>query len=545
MEQLFIRYREADRNNWSKIANMSISGLLLIVFLLFYFKARNLSNLSGLSSQATAISGMKSMYTYYIILMVLVVVGLLFTLFDFFAYKKEMKWFAKISALTSNGLILIGLLTLMKFMGFIKKVAKDANSISTSEALKFYSDVTSGSFEFGVKILVLGITFAVAAVAFWGLYLAIKKIYTFDGVVDATQYLAEKNNAAATAFNQPMGMGTPVSHDMQAANNSTFNQQTVPTPTSTPQAATNTDATPGAVTPGVSGSTQPQQVPAYGAAMPAAAGTAAAVKQPIDWQKLRIPIIIAAVALVAVIGFFVWNTFFNFKTIDVFENVTVEYSGVSGKATARFKRGSANIEDETAKNFLRTVSYSFDKSTNLSEGDTIKLKANYSEDALKENKLKIKETEKEFKVEKLDSVPQAITDIPNYQEKVEEIRSKVKSQYTSNSTFTYTVKEESVIYGDATQKKSNTGYNELDNGTIGIICKVEYKIGKSKNTYSFYVVYCHTNIVKNGTTGEIKDGKFLYKRYLTSSYKDAASVLKDCEENGNLKKVDASGGGTA
>lgn len=106
-------------------------------------------------------------------------------------------------------------------------------------------------------------------------------------------------------------------------------------------------------------------------------------------------------------------------SIDLMDYVTVTFSGVDGQGTAVCNVDMAKLEQDLSGDkdgeisqeeleqlawiaqFELTVSYQLDKETGLSNGDQVTVSATCDEDFAKDNKVKVSEGKKEFKVEGL------------------------------------------------------------------------------------------------------------------------------------------------
>lgn len=91
-----------------------------------------------------------------------------------------------------------------------------------------------------------------------------------------------------------------------------------------------------------------------------------------------------------------------FRTIDVnvTENVTLRYRGENASASVEVMNDKDNYNDRI-REFMDTIQYSIEPSSDLKNGDTITLKAMYDEDLAKRYHLQPINLEREFIVENL------------------------------------------------------------------------------------------------------------------------------------------------
>ena len=109
------------------------------------------------------------------------------------------------------------------------------------------------------------------------------------------------------------------------------------------------------------------------------------------------------------------SVYFSLKKtpIDLTSSCELTYSGVSGEGYANV---SCNVDyDQNNPNFVtfvNGVSYEVENNGSLSNGDTIVLKAIYSEETAKGSKIEVVNPQKEFTVEGLEVVYRTFADIP-------------------------------------------------------------------------------------------------------------------------------------
>ena len=119
-------------------------------------------------------------------------------------------------------------------------------------------------------------------------------------------------------------------------------------------------------------------------------------------QKRAAIAIIAAIA-VCCAGFGVWNTFFNFEKIDLMEGLNDPvFAGYDGSGYMESGPEMGNIDYDKTKvgveDFINSITYSVDKTENLSNGDEVTITAEYSEKTAKALKIKITGDTKKIKV---------------------------------------------------------------------------------------------------------------------------------------------------
>jgi hypothetical protein len=128
--------------------------------------------------------------------------------------------------------------------------------------------------------------------------------------------------------------------------------------------------------------------------------------------------------------------------VDLMSSCKVDFSGFDGNgyATGGYNYGCEPDYDKTNQNistFMNTVSYTLDKSENLSNGDTITLTASYSEETAKSSKVKVTESTKTFKVKGLTKVYKTWKSIPEKTRKqiLEKVQAKVEKKAKKYSGY--------------------------------------------------------------------------------------------------------------
>lgn len=114
----------------------------------------------------------------------------------------------------------------------------------------------------------------------------------------------------------------------------------------------------------------------------------------------KIVIGVVIVAIIAFVGYKVWDTFFNKITVDAFANMQVEFDGYDGSGKAYIKDSDIDYDRTNAQleQFIQTISFDIEKNGELSNGDKVKVKAVYSQETAKQLKVVLKEETKEFEV---------------------------------------------------------------------------------------------------------------------------------------------------
>lgn len=171
-------------------------------------------------------------------------------------------------------------------------------------------------------------------------------------------------------------------------------------------------------------------------------------------------IVLLLISAIGIGSWFAWDTFFNFKTVNVFERVNLVYSGSNGYASVDFEITDPSGEvDESVEELLKLIEIDFDKKDELSNEDKITLTINENEELtefLKKNKLKIEPLSSELVVSHL----------------------KDASEF---DLFKDTIIELSGFSGHATATLTNKDFASYTADEIMVLKKINYKVDKGEN----------------------------------------------------------------
>ena len=510
MGELLSKYRETDKTGWSKIVSLSFLGITGLVLVLLFFRImaiqKGAAEIESILETGGVLGSIKQFVVYFNILRVTAIAGLVFFAADFLAYKEEQRWLCKLaglSAMTAAFLTVISYWKLGSTLGRMTSVESLFSMDFESAAAVFDSSYILANILLAVSVLS-----AAAGAVFWVLYFKQKKVYSLDGFSIAVSKLQET---------EPQDSGADSADSALSDSSEHMSSQ----------------AQPGAVIAAAENGPKEEKVQ----------------KEPFDWKKYKVHGMAAGGILAAAALFLVWNTFFNFTEVDVFEHVRVEYQGVDGRGSVVIGEIYDAFTDEKIQEFLDTVKYSADKTSELSDGDTIVLSAEYDKELMKKNKIKVNEFQKEYTVESLDIIPKTVSEIEGYEAIQTELKNKAKvlceEEYKNNSyqnITSYKLSEETFFYGDSETDGSLDAYNRVREyyyGTLAVVYKVTYTVkyifGDTR-TETEYVMYTYTGIIKNGKTGVFEKGK--YSPGLRKLRRAAlAAVEIDLENDYKLKKI--------
>ena len=220
-----------------------------------------------------------------------------------------------------------------------------------------------------------------------------------------------------------------------------------------------------------------------------------------SWISMEVGIVVIILAL-CFGGFTVWDKYLNFTSVDVLKNVKLEYDGISGEATADIASNQSTYKGDDAKikSFLSSqVTYSLSKDSEISNGDTIIVKAEYNKEQANEIKLKLKDTTKKIKVSGLEHRFHKASEIPT---KIStELRSdadeEVESSYEDTDYVTYTNKK---FVNSWFIKDGVSGFGDTSDSYVACykISETETSFWDGSQTKSSFFAYVYTDGLTSG-----------------------------------------------
>lgn len=124
-------------------------------------------------------------------------------------------------------------------------------------------------------------------------------------------------------------------------------------------------------------------------------------------RKWWIPAVLILLALLVAGGVLGWKYFFNMTTVDLTRNIAtqdIQIQGKDGEAEVILdedlfrQRADYPRGNEKAEEFMQTVSYTVEPSSGISNGDTVTVRAIYSQETAKALHIDVKGEEKTFEV---------------------------------------------------------------------------------------------------------------------------------------------------
>ena len=125
-------------------------------------------------------------------------------------------------------------------------------------------------------------------------------------------------------------------------------------------------------------------------------------------KGLKIKLILLFILLLAIVGGICYIRFAP-KTIDLTKYIEISYDGYEGNAKATASLNEDEIkkiikDKDIAEELIDELKIEIKNNSKLSNGDEIEINLKISDDFLKENKLKLKDSTYKVKVEGLDQV---------------------------------------------------------------------------------------------------------------------------------------------
>jgi|GEM_PF-2761626 hypothetical protein len=164
-------------------------------------------------------------------------------------------------------------------------------------------------------------------------------------------------------------------------------------------------------------------------------------KRVLTKKRIILISIIVIIFAVAVGGYYIWNTFFNFTKIDLSSNIELTIDGISGNAYISDIKNDIKYDKNDAQisEFISNLNYDYSKSNKIKNGDEITVNVVYDKKKAKKLKLKITKSSKKIKVKKLNYRFDSASDIST--EIVQLVKSKGESElnkfYSNDPYYSY------------------------------------------------------------------------------------------------------------
>lgn len=256
--------------------------------------------------------------------------------------------------------------------------------------------------------------------------------------------------------------------------------------------------------------------------------------------KIVLGVVIAVIVVFG--GYKIYDTYFNKTTVDILENVTVEFEGYDGSGrVASCQMGDVDYDKTDAEltSFINSISLKYDTDRTLKNGDEIEITATYDHDQADALKLNIEDATKKVKVKGLIERYKKASEVPNktssdvkkkMDEEVKESFDDRQSSYVSyKSSFV------SMYYGyDKSESLSPNDY------CIGIY-KIDYtsSFGSTPRTETYYIAAYLNNI--NSEYSSSEDDSVYTTTLHDSSYNrltDESQIEAALKEDYRFEKLD-------
>ena len=176
-------------------------------------------------------------------------------------------------------------------------------------------------------------------------------------------------------------------------------------------------------------------------------------------KAVKIAVIVLLVAALLFGAYKAYGYFFGGTKIDLAKNITLKFFGESGQGRIIGITNNIDYDKSDSKlySFVSSLRYTYDKQSNLSNGDKIKVTVIYDKDQANKLGLKITSSEKTVEVKDLATRFASNKDVP--QDLVTSYRAiadqKINGTFTSSTIFDYKSTFESVWFQKATTSASS------------------------------------------------------------------------------------------
>ena len=179
------------------------------------------------------------------------------------------------------------------------------------------------------------------------------------------------------------------------------------------------------------------------------------------------------------------------EQIDLFDGVTVEFEGF-----APYVKASINNKQTNSDIY---VTYSLDRSENLTMGDTVTVTAEYDEESLLQKGYMAEESTKEFVVDECDRYATALEEIP--EDMIGKMNKQFEDAFQAEVEKTWSDEEslESIEYIGSYLLTAKEGSNESNKNLCYNIYKINAANEEGSLEYYSYCFFKNIIILKDGT----------------------------------------------
>ena len=404
------------------ILSTVLSGIVTLLYLISKFGPTTSSNvnINDINELAGTIGSMVTIIQiiFYLFIILAIVTAILSGVYFFKKNKQEYVMLGEFIVSCINSILLLLSMSGINAICKILRVAisGDYSSLMTMNSARLLSSVTSAASNLKYFMYLSIFVFIINIV----LLLIVKKIINIDGF----HFNFDEPVVTAVPAQEPVHEdSTTVEDDSTIADNE-LTQENGETETNT-------------VEPNAS-ETKPATI------------NTQKIKDFFKTKNGKITIGVAAALIVCFGGYKIYDTFFNYTSIDLGKNITVEFTGKDGSGYIKDVESNIDYDKNNSdlSNFVSSTYTDYDFSGDLSNGDKITVTIKYSEELAKANKIKVTNDSKTFTVKGLiekfkdsSKIPEKVKESPSRQrtdtQRISNQRRKQQSHHHAQQRCTY------------------------------------------------------------------------------------------------------------
>ncbi len=231
------------------------------------------------------------------------------------------------------------------------------------------------------------------------------------------------------------------------------------------------------------------------------------------------------------------NNLSELSTVDLFENIDVQYQGIAPDVTA-------TLIDANTDHYIGVQRYTLDKTDNLKVGDVVTVTAEYDENKLAQSGYTAESNTKEFIVPETDRYVMSISEIP--EDSINKMNKQFEDAINAQVANSWVEKDSLVSseYVGCYLLTAKEGMSAWDKNIFYSVYKIS--VANSENEFSFYTYCSFKNIIilKDGTCsvdltdysmphgsgffGSVTGEAFMKGSYYYLGYEEIDSLFNNC-----------------
>ena len=260
-------------------------------------------------------------------------------------------------------------------------------------------------------------------------------------------------------------------------------------------------------------------------------------------RSFRKPLLLKKRILIPVLIYFCFQSFNSYQilvdlskeTIDVFQNMTLHYHGISGEGYARIETLPSSTNPELNE-FLSTFHFRIEANRDLKNGDIVTVvAASYDKEMMERYNYKIEFLEKEFYIARMDTIPTSLDNVIGAETIIDSMTQFMRSRQAYMTWYSYVP----VIECYAPDPQDTTHYTYFIETKYGVLLRV-YDVREAYTKYrttfnyhyAYLLIYDHISVNQINQLSDVQ--RFIGIKIGEINYYD---YMQELQENNGFRCV--------